>query len=1284
MLDRRNWRPFRSGVAHRLKPWKKRQKEESGRFGSTLLARLNLQQKGENRKFIKTGVVGPRRHGFKPIRDREINGRMSDPATGNPITPLTPLTPNRENSADQPDAHAPRRADATPIASSSIPATAVDVHGGPRFSSKPEGPLVTSEWMTVEELRQKLLENELLTTKEWDEAIVTPADRDSLFSVLQKLESTYRLRDYSPDRTVPLLTEFQVREIVENRIDNLRFGDYVLLEKVGKGGMGVVYKALHHNLRRIDAIKTIQTQVALGSQGDDARRRFQREARILASLRHPAITAVYNAGYRDNTAFIAMEFIGGQSMKKCIEDAYDNGRMLQIPWIVDQTIVIAEALKCAHAHGIIHRDIKPQNLMVDDDGEIKVLDMGIARLFQPEGARTLEVEALTRDSIGLGTPQFMPPEQWVDSRTVTPASDIYSLGCTLYYMLTGCLPYDAPSPSDYIRAHLQDPIPQARALRPEVPKELDMIITKMLAKQKEERYQTAADLISALRKLQRQASQTQIKPFTRPVVWISGLAILGCVAAGFMWVYSQNGAHSGNGAVSENGQSDFQREHGQNLESIRGKPDSSGDSKTVVAAPNIKSVAPVETMETNKTTATPHATPISARQILEQGIAARERGDTVAALRLFQKIMLLDPAILESLTHVEDRDLVARLVAADAEIAEKKQRYDVAVTGYKRAAELAPARQRDYHARAAEVLLLWSIVLAGQQDDAVIAHLTEVMRIDPRREPEAALHRALALQRLGKTSAAEEDWTRAVKGARPAIVEELPRLAQIASAAGRDGEAADLYRRAGELLAGQNARRAISHYSQALEITRRDLPVENPPPILAAKTAALHFARGDLLHKEGENERALADFSASIALVDNVAIYYGRRGEVLSGNRKHAEATNDFLRAAELSQREPVKSAAYRAEAALSRYREGLVELNQRSAFDKAIVCFTEAMAWDESIRPMVRESLAQAHAGKAWGLFKDGDFAAAIATYQSAIALETMNKALYQQLLAGVHSNRADRQHEQGDFEQAINDMRAAAKLDPDKRSLYLMQAGVIAADKGNSLASRGEHREAIAAFDLAKQWNPRNLESYDRRAAISCEKMGIRAANNKEYDEAIEHYSEALRRNPRSGSAYRNRAFVKQSQNEFLDAIADLTDAIRIRENDTEALERRGWIYTEKLGQHAEAVKDYKLLARYLPRDPQVHLRLTAVLIKGKPNKENATLAVQHATIANELTMFAHSDYLLGLAYAHQTAGHGTEAIRWSKKSLEAARTPEQKKAATDALEFFRSLPGEKESSP
>ena len=279
---------------------------------------------------------------------------------------------------------------------------------------------------------------------------------------------------------------------------NAHIGAYVLGEVIGRGGMGVVYRATHVHLGREVALKLLAPQL---SGNDEFRRRFLRESRLAAQLDHPNVITVYDAGDFNGTLYIAMRFVEGIDLSQLLRE---QGRLepLKAVSLLEQ---VAAALDVAHEHGLVHRDVKPANVMIAS-GRCYLTDFGLTKQATEDAASA----ALTRTGSFLGTLRYAAPEQ-IEGREITAQTDLYALGCVLHECLTGAPPFDKDSEVALLYAHLSEPPPPPSKIRSDLPVAIDGVVAKALAKAPQDRYRTCGELMSAARAaLTAQAGQTMI------------------------------------------------------------------------------------------------------------------------------------------------------------------------------------------------------------------------------------------------------------------------------------------------------------------------------------------------------------------------------------------------------------------------------------------------------------------------------------------------------------------------------------------------------------------------------------------------------------------------------------------------------------------------------------------------------------------------------------------------------------------------------------------------------
>lgn len=324
-------------------------------------------------------------------------------------------------------------------------------------------------------------------------------------------------------------------------LEGQRLGHFDLHEYVGGGGMGAVFKALDTMLNRVVAVKVLSQEQ---SSDEETLRRFQNEAQSAARLDHENISRVFYVGEDRGWHYIVFEFIEGANLR----DVVQNEGPLTLARAVSYTLQIADALTHASQRDVVHRDIKPSNVLITPDGRAKLVDMGLARLHQVEPV----ANDLTASGVTLGTFDYISPEQARDPRSADVRSDIYSLGCTLYFMLTGRPPFPDGTVLQKLLQHQGDQPRDPRTFRPELPEDLMKIMDRMLAKQPERRYSTPEELIAELTALAAKyglegaSSSRLVWPSTvelqytfweRHLPWIAPLAALFLLVAilGFIW-----------------------------------------------------------------------------------------------------------------------------------------------------------------------------------------------------------------------------------------------------------------------------------------------------------------------------------------------------------------------------------------------------------------------------------------------------------------------------------------------------------------------------------------------------------------------------------------------------------------------------------------------------------------------------------------------------------------------------------------------------------------------------
>jgi formylglycine-generating enzyme required for sulfatase activity/tRNA A-37 threonylcarbamoyl transferase component Bud32 len=327
----------------------------------------------------------------------------------------------------------------------------------------------------VSQLLESLQELELLPAKQLQEA---SGPLRQQFPATRGLAGEFVRRGW--------LTSFQVERLIAGEGKSLVLGPYLLLQRLGNGGMGEVFKARHQLLNRIVALKITRKELLTDPTNE---RRFLREIQATAKLDHPNIVAVHDASRIGETHFFAMEYIDGADLAQLVK----KQGPLPVAKACEYIRQAALGLQHAFEQGLVHRDIKPSNLLVTADGsQVKILDLGVARFHDAEGSD------LTATGSVVGTPDYLAPEQATNSRSADIRADIYSLGCTLYHLLTGHPPFADGSGLEKVLKHLHDSPPPIRNARGDIPPELAIVIDKMLEKKPADRFQQPSEAAAAL------------------------------------------------------------------------------------------------------------------------------------------------------------------------------------------------------------------------------------------------------------------------------------------------------------------------------------------------------------------------------------------------------------------------------------------------------------------------------------------------------------------------------------------------------------------------------------------------------------------------------------------------------------------------------------------------------------------------------------------------------------------------------------------------------------------
>ena len=300
-----------------------------------------------------------------------------------------------------------------------------------------------------------------------------------------------------------MLTRFQAERLLVGKTAGFILGQYRILEQIGRGGMGRVYKAEHRTMRRVVALKVLAPDLLKTERAVDM---FLREVPAIAQLQHPNIVTAYDANEVNGRYYLVLEFVDGPNLDQLVR----NEGALGVGLACDYVKQTAAGLQCAHLRGMLHRDIKPANILIQSQnvegesspGLIKVSDFGLARLSQPNSSHAADAAApgtiLTRENTVMGTPDYLSPEQSRDLHKTDIRGDLYSLGCTFYFLLTGQVPFPGGQPLEKLIRHATEKPRPVGAFRADVPVGVITLVDRLMAKRPEERPQTPAEVVKAL------------------------------------------------------------------------------------------------------------------------------------------------------------------------------------------------------------------------------------------------------------------------------------------------------------------------------------------------------------------------------------------------------------------------------------------------------------------------------------------------------------------------------------------------------------------------------------------------------------------------------------------------------------------------------------------------------------------------------------------------------------------------------------------------------------------
>lgn len=892
-------------------------------------------------------------------------------------------------------------------------------------------------------LKGTLVDTGLVTSDQWDRAARVVGDTQATLRILTQLMEHGTSVDLS-GRPTQALTEFQVRQIMTGAGERLRLAHYVIVDRLGQGGMGEVYKARDLTLNQLVAVKTISPQ-----DGDTldtkAHERFLREARLLTQLRHPGFPVIYYFGQSFGCQFIAMEFIRGRTLKQLIEDATQKQQPIPIAEVTRVILAAGRALKYAHERGIIHRDIKHHNIMVTDEGEVKVLDLGIGKMRQPQNENTNDDSphsGLTMVGSGMGTPEFMSPEQWTNARTVTPAADIYSLGITYYYLLTGELPFRGTM-TEIMKGHFAKSRPVPSRLRKEIPSNIDQIVAKMIAIDVVDRYQELGECLHDIENSDKAKALVSGPPVA---LWggIAGAVAL-VVALGLFFGLRGGGESGADSESSPNNKG--------------GLVPGEDPAAQMVAAAKAGNHLQARAMLTEALEQSPNKKDEYHRQLFDAYLAAA-RADADA-----QKWGEAAAAIDRALPYGDVKpwvELVLDIYLGDTKELVAKGDTKQARERFQSARELlreSPPDDPSQWARAYHALGSAAATLGDR--DLALALLNSALEKRPN-QADILTSRGKVHEQRGDLALAAEDFLASAR-------------ADVRLAADLQTLAGKTYAKRGEQAANNDEFAAASDaYLNAAkwDVTNKGAYLANALKLFRQNTSALRT--------RAAFDEALAVYRAApSALLEKYKSQFDAdQADILNERARERASRGDFLKAIE-DLREAAKLNAARAKElnaeAAKFYGDGNRSLGRtaydRKQYDEAIKHFNTAATLDPEKAATYRGLVGIVFNAQANILYREGNFLEAVKFYQKAIEVDP-SKATYYFGIGLCH-------HSLGAWSEAVSSISAAIERDPTKAEYYSWRGEAY-------LNGRINYSKARSDFTRALKLNPNDNRSNSGMAAL------------------------------------------------------------------------------------------------------------------------------------------------------------------------------------------------------
>jgi serine/threonine-protein kinase len=1032
---------------------------------------------------------------------------------------------------------------------------------------------------------------------------------------------------------------------------------YELLEELGRGGMGIVYKAWQQGLRRLVAVKTLPEGAPA-----ELRARFRVEAEAAARLTHPNIVAVHEVGGDSRRPLLVMEFVEGGSLA---------GRLVGAPLPAEEAArlveLLAGAVEYAHQRGVLHRDLKPANVLLTSDGTPKVADFGLARLLA-DGAD------LTRTGVVLGTPSYMAPEQArAGTQPVGPAADVYALGAILYECLTGRPPFKGVTDLETLNLVVEAEPVSPRQLQPGLPRDLDTICLKCLQKEPGGRYPSAAELADDLgRHLHGEPIRARpVGPLERGLKWArrrptaaalaaAVVALTVGLAAGGTWVWQQAASRREAVEVALK-EADDHRDAGRwagvraALERARGHLAGGGPAdlraRVEQAGRDAEVVAELERVRLRQTELKDWAFDIHSadegytRVLREYGVEVDTDEPEKAAARVRSS------AVREQLLAALDQWWTIRLGKDDREGADR-----VRAVADQADEDGWRAQMREAVANRDLAQLRGLVRQVGGRPPTVQVVLARVLRAwDAAPEAEGVLRQGLAehpgdfwlatelggvLSHGGRLRDAEE-YYRVALGLRPDSPGAWINLGSTLENQGKLEEAVACCRRAIRL----NSQEAPGHYTLGVALMRQKKVEEAVDCFRQAiqldpSRASAHNNLGSALVEQGKLEEAKTSYRRAIELDPKHAKVHYNLGLVLRKQGRLEEAAASFRRGTLVDPNDAmihydlghVLEDLGKVDEALASYRRTIEQdpkhalahnnlghiLREQGNVEEAMACYRRAIQSDPKYAPP--------HYNLGLILAEQGPSALddAVACFRCAIRLDPD--------LALAHQNLGFTLFRQNRLDEALGSYRRALQLEPGSSVAHVML--------GTILYRQGKVEEAVACYRRALSLDPKNAHAHYN--------LGLALRKLRKLEEAMACYRRAIELDPKMASAHHNLGGVLYAQGKVEEAMACYRRAIELDPTYAQSHNSLGLVLV-KQGKLEEAVACYRQAIRLDPKFALPHNNLGLVLVK-RGKLDEAVASFRRAVELDRDYAAAHDN--LGLTLVNQ--GKPDQAETWLRRAV------------------------------